>query len=420
VSFDVEEIVTTPKTRTNDRGVPFFENEPKTLPELFVQATEKLSRPDAFCFKQDGEWKHISSAKALERIGNIALGLYSLGLRKGDKAAILSSNSPDWTFADGGCQFAGIVDVPIYTTLAENSIEYILKDAEPRVFFLQDLKTYERVKRAIAACGTIEKIILFDPKEECLENGISLAELEKAGEELGATAPFLLRDLSEKAKPDEIATLIYTSGTTGEPKGVMLSHTNIISNAIDAGSTYDFSDRDTCLSVLPLSHIFERTGMYLYIMNGMSVHYAESVEKVPDNLQEVRPTLFIGVPRIFEKVYAVARLKAAQSSRLRERIFDWAIEIAKEYALRLENMEAVPVVLALERRLADRLVYRKMREFFGGNLKFCVTGGAALSDDIWLIFTGAGIPIMQGYGLTETSPVISSSWPRPEPLKDRA
>jgi long-chain acyl-CoA synthetase len=151
--------------------------------------------------------------------------------------------------------------------------------------------------------------------------------------------------------------------------------------------------------------------MYLYILNGMSIYYAESIDKVPDNLQEVRPTLFIGVPRIFEKVYARARLKAAQSSRVRERVFDWAIEIAKNYALKLETGEPIPGALAIEHGLADRLVYRKLRLFFGGNLKFCITGGAALSDDIWLIFTGAGIPIMQGYGLTESSPVISSNNP---------
>ncbi|MGH7784392.1 MAG: AMP-dependent synthetase/ligase, partial [Candidatus Binatia bacterium] len=177
------------------------------------------------------------------------------------------------------------------------------------------------------------------------------------------------------------------------------------------GEKYAFSDRDVCLSVLPLSHIFERTGMYLYILNGIAVHYAESIEKVPDNLQEVRPTIFIGVPRIFEKVYASARIRAARSSRFRERIFDWAIEIAKEYAGALVSDEPISQALALEHKMADRIVYARMREFFGGNLRFCITGGAALSDDIWLIFTGAGIPIMQGYGLTETSPVISSNNP---------
>jgi long-chain acyl-CoA synthetase len=404
------------KTLSPKRGEPLFVDEPRTLAEVFLRGAEKFDRADALSVKLDGEWKRISSSEMIERIENIALGLYNLGLRKGDHAAILSANSPEWTMADAGCQFAGIVDIPIYTTLSETSVDYILKDGRPRIFFLQDPATYERVKGAITACDSIERLVFFSHDKTVIEKAISLSDLENAGKQVKAVNRGLIQTLTDAIEPDDVATLIYTSGTTGEPKGVMLTHTNIISNAIDAGEKYAFSDKDVCLSVLPLSHIFERTGMYLYILNGIAVHYAESIDKVPDNLQEVKPTLFIGVPRIFEKVYASARIKAAQSSRLRERIFDWAIEIAKEFALKLENNEPVPPALLLEHKMADRIVYRKMREFFGGNLRFCVTGGAALSDDIWLIFTGAGIPIMQGYGLTETSPVISSNNPQSSKL----
>jgi long-chain acyl-CoA synthetase len=191
----------------------------------------------------------------------------------------------------------------------------------------------------------------------------------------------------------------------------MLTHANIISNVIDAGEKYDFTTHDVCLSVLPLTHIFERSAMYLYIFNGMSVFYAESVEKVPDNLSEVRPTIFVGVPRIFEKVYAKAKLKAAQAGGLKEKIFDWAIEVAKQFALTKEGGKSHSLLLSLKHRVADRLVYSKLRDFFGGRLRACITGGAALPDDIFLIFTGAGITIMQGYGLTETSPVITSNNP---------
>jgi long-chain acyl-CoA synthetase len=191
----------------------------------------------------------------------------------------------------------------------------------------------------------------------------------------------------------------------------MLTHANIVSNVIDAGEKYDFSIHDVSLSVLPLTHVFERSAMYLYILNGMSVFYAESVDKVPDNLREVRPTIFIGVPRIFEKVYAKAKLKAAQAGGAKEKIFDWAVEIAKQYAMQIEKRESVPFFLSLKHRIADALVYSKLREFFGGRLRACITGGAALPDDIYLIFTGAGIAIMQGYGLTETSPVITSNNP---------
>ena len=191
----------------------------------------------------------------------------------------------------------------------------------------------------------------------------------------------------------------------------MLSHTNLVSNSIDAGANFSFSKNDKPLSVLPLSHVFERSGMYLYILNGMAVHYAESIEKVAENLREVEPTIFVGVPRIFEKVYEKAKLKAAQESRVKEAIFDWAIAVGKEYALRMEKREEISYLLAIKHSIADTLVFSKIRAFFGGNLRFCITGGAALSNEIYLIFTGAGISIMQGYGLTETSPVNTTNTP---------
>jgi long-chain acyl-CoA synthetase len=191
----------------------------------------------------------------------------------------------------------------------------------------------------------------------------------------------------------------------------MLTHSNIISNVIDTGEKYTFSEADVPLSVLPLSHIFERSAMYLYILNGMAVHYAESIDRVPDNLREVRPTIFVGVPRIFEKVYAKAKVKAAQAGGVKEKIFDWAIDTAKDIARLNEERTAVPMSLTFKHFVADRLVYSELRKFFGGRLRCCITGGAALPDEIFLIFTGAGIPIMQGYGLTETSPVITSSNP---------
>ncbi|HQU91230.1 MAG TPA: long-chain fatty acid--CoA ligase [Pyrinomonadaceae bacterium] len=393
------------------RGTSLLPDEPRTLGYLFKYAAEKFDLIDALNYKDGGEWKRISSRVFVERAGKIALGLYALGLRKGDRAAIISANSPEWTLADAGCQFAGILDVPIYTTLAPASIKYIINDSATRIFFVENREMYERIAAEVAECSSIEKLVFFDAAGVELAKAMSLAELEELGAKLRGSEPDLLSSLSTAIDPGDVATLIYTSGTTGEPKGVMLSHTNIISNVIDCGEKYSFSDRDTPLSVLPLSHIFERSAMYLYFFNGMSVHYAESVEKVPDNLREVRPTIFIGVPRIFEKVYSKAKLKAAQSGGLTEKIFDWAIEVAKTFALKNERGESIPLGLKLKHALADRLVYSKLRDFFGGRLRYCITGGAALPDEIYLIFTGAGISIMQGYGLTETSPVITSNNP---------
>lgn len=385
--------------------------EPSTLAELFVNAAATFDLPNALNYKQDGEWRPISSQEFVRRARNIALGLYSLGLRKGDRAAILSANSPEWTLADAGCQFAGIVDVPIYTTLARDSVRYIIDDSESRVFFVEDLAVYDRVSQAIGNCASLEHLIFFDKTGVGDPRALSLAELEELGADTSEESPELAGELAEAIEPGDIATLIYTSGTTGEPKGVMLTHRNLISNVLDASEKYAFSGDDISLSVLPLSHVFERTGMYVYIRYGMRVHYAESIDKVPDNLKEVRPTIFIGVPRIFEKVFERARFKATQAGRINEAIFDWAIEVAKEYALCLERREPVPISLMAKHGIADKIVFSKLRDFFGGRLRYCITGGAALPDEIYLIFTGAGISIMQGYGLTETSPVISSNNP---------
>jgi long-chain acyl-CoA synthetase len=392
------------------RGEPLYSDEPKTLVELFQRSVTKHDRPDALSYKRDGQWRSISSKKLIERIGHIALGLYSLGLRQGDRLAILAANSPEWTLTDAACQFIGVLDVPIYPTLAEIAVRYILDDSGAKVFVLEDLGAYERIRDSIEGCCPIEHFVFLDPTGVTFEHK-SIADVEAAGLDLALREPELLQKLMSAVKADDVATIIYTSGTTGEPKGVLLTHANIISNIFDAGEKYSFSEQDVSLSVLPLCHIFERTAMYLYIYYGLAVNYAESIEKIPDNLQEIRPTIFIGVPRIFEKVYARARLKAARSSRVREAIFDRAVKIAMEYAGKAEQNERISIWLSIKHAVADLLVYRKLRGFFGGRLRACITGGAALSDDIYLIFTGAGITIFQGYGLTETSPVISSNNP---------
>jgi long-chain acyl-CoA synthetase len=395
-----------------EQRIPLFEGEPKTLAELFLLTGKNKPRPDILNHRADGIWKPISTNELISRAENIALGLYSLGVKKGDRVAILAGNSPDWTITDAGCQFAGVIDVPIYTTLNPDSVKYILNDSGAKVLFLQDREMLLNFKVIIPDCASIQKIVLFKSDIAGDENTISLSELEIYGNSVRSEEPELIGSLQTNVKENDIATLIYTSGTTGEPKGVMLTHANLVSNTIDASGEFIFTQNDKPLSVLPLSHVFERTGMYLYILNGMAVHYAESIDKVADNLREVKPTIFVGVPRIFEKVYAKAKLTAAQSSPLREKIFDWAIAVAKEYALQLETKQAIPAMLAVKHTIADRIVFSKFREFFGGNLRACITGGAALSNDIFLIFTGAGVSIMQGYGLTETSPVITSNTPK--------
>jgi len=386
------------------RGEALFVDEPKTIGELFFQASRKYPKTNILNFKRDGHWQGLSGEEMFLRMQKCSASLSGFGIQKGDRVAILAPNSPEWTITDGACQLAGIIDVPIYTTLSPASIEYILQDSGSRVLFLENEASFEQLKAVIDKIETLERIVLFE--------SASINERYAAFEDL------LLIDKTDRSKsenecePDEIATLIYTSGTTGEPKGVMLSHDCILSNVIDAGEKFEFAIHDIPLSVLPLSHIFERSAMYLYIYHGMSVHYAESVDKVPENLREVRPTIFVGVPRIFEKVYAKAKLNSANSGWVRERIFDWAIEVGKRFALQTSNANAASMVLKFKHAVADKLVFSKLRAFFGGRLRACITGGAALTDDIYLIFNGAGIPVMQGYGLTETSPVITSNNPQ--------
>ncbi|MDQ6786053.1 MAG: long-chain fatty acid--CoA ligase [Acidobacteriota bacterium] len=399
------------QVKNNVKRVSYSADAPQTLAEIFLKGAAKFNRADALNYKTGGGWKKISSDEMIARAENIALGLYSLGVRRGDRIALLAANSPEWTLVDAGCQFAGVVDVPIYTTLAANAACYIINDAGVRVFFLQDIETYERLKEISRGCKTLEKLVFFAAEKDLPENAVTLEELEKAGAQLNAENPELIKNLLQAVEPDDVATLIYTSGTTGEPKGVMLSHSNIIANVDCCGANFSFSEKDVPISVLPLSHIFERSGMYAYIYGGMAVHYAESIDKAADNLLEIRPTIFVGVPRIFEKAYARAKAKAANKSRIKEKIFDWAIEIGKTYALKVEQRQPIPRLLAAKHSIADYIVFSKFRKFFGGRLRFCITGGAAISDEITLIFNGAGVRIMQGYGLTETSPVVSTNTP---------
>ncbi len=392
------------------KRIPLLRDEPSNLAEIFLYAKNNHPRPDALNYKRNGNWEKIATDEMLELIESISHSFAELGLKRGDRVAILSRNSPMWTIADAACQFAGIIDVPIYTTLTPDSVKYILNDCGARIIFVENRKTLEGILEIIPDCAEIEHVILFED-DPVAQNEKSISDLIGIGRGLKETNKEWIKDSIAAIEPDDVATLIYTSGTTGEPKGVMLTHENLVSNIIDAGEKYRFSERDVCLSVLPLSHVFERTGMYLYIFSGMKVFYAESMEKIPDNLAQVKPTIFVGVPRMFEKVYQQAKLVAANQSSLKERIFDWAIEVGKKHARFEAEKRAISATLAVKHSIADKLVFTKLRAFFGGRLRFCITGGAALSDSIYLIFTGADIKIMQGYGMTETSPVITSNNP---------
>ncbi|HEV7844044.1 MAG TPA: AMP-binding protein, partial [Pyrinomonadaceae bacterium] len=276
--------------------VPLREDEPATLVEMFLEAAREHHKPDALNYKRDGAWAAISSEEMIERTRLIALGLYSLGVRHGDRIGLLSQNCPEWTLGDAGALFAGAVDVPIYPTQTPSQVCYILKDSGARILFIQNHAAFERVREAIQECNALEHVVYFDADGVEENRAIALSEVEARGRELLKEQPGLITELERNAKPDDLATIIYTSGTTGEPKGVMLTHSNLVSNLIDSSGHLSFSEEDIALSVLPLSHVLERLAMYMYIYHGMSIYYAESLEKVGENFREVRPTVFIGVP----------------------------------------------------------------------------------------------------------------------------
>jgi long-chain acyl-CoA synthetase len=402
-------IPTEAAVRESRPRVPLNEGEPQTLAEMFEHTARANNKPDALNYKKDGEWHHISSGEMLERARRIAAGLYSLGLRKGDRVALLSANCPEWTLTDAGCQFAGLIDVPIYTTQSPGQVCYILKDSGARVFVLQNREAFDRISDSIRECDGVEHYVFFDKTGVDKPDALSLAEVEERGRALNQEQPTLVAELSSAVKPRDLATIIYTSGTTGEPKGVMLTQSNLVSNLIDSSSHLSFGQGDITLSVLPLSHVFERSAMYMYIHHGMSVYYAESLERVGENFREVRPSIFVGVPRLFEKIYGRMKDKAAAEGKAKAAILAWAVNVGKSHAQLVLNHKKVPMLLAFKHKLATRLVFSKLHASLGGRVRLFISGGAALSEDIGYLFCGAGIPIVQGYGLTETSPVITAA-----------
>jgi long-chain acyl-CoA synthetase len=390
------------------KRIPLNTNEPTTLVEVFEYVARVHPRPDTLNYKRDGRWIAISSDEMLRRARHIAAGLYSLGVRRGDRVAILSESRAEWTLTDAGCLFATAIDVPIYPTLTPPQVRYILKDSGARVLVLQNEEKFLQVRAILADCPAIEHLILLEKPSSEVAGALSLAELGARGQTVEETQPGLITNAARLIKPDELATIIYTSGTTGEPKGVMLTHSNLVSNLIDSSGHLSFARDDSALSVLPLSHVLERLAMYMYLYHGMAVYFGESLETIGPNLREVKPTIFVGVPRIFEKIFARVKEKTAEKGRLNAAFLNWAVAVGKKHARLSTRHQQIPASLELKRKLADKLIFSKMRTALGGRIRLLVSGGAALPEELGYVYIGAGLPIVQGYGLTETSPVITA------------
>jgi len=384
-------------------------DEPATLVDVFLRVARVHKRPDTLNYKRDGRWISISSDEMLARAKRIAAGLHAIGLRRGDRIALLSESRVEWTLTDAGCIFGGIIDVPIYPTLAPPQVRYILNDSGASALFVEGRAKFDELKPILPECPHVKHIVYLDTDGMSAAEGLSLAELEELGRQFQEKEPGRTDELAHQITPDDLATIIYTSGTTGEPKGVMLTHSNIVTNLIDSTEHLEFGEADAALSVLPLSHVYERQAMYMYLHQGIAVYFAESLQTIALNMREVRPTVLVGVPRMFEKIYARIQERAAEKGKVASALLAWAVSVGREYADYTLAHRPLPMFLKFKHFLATKLVFAKWHEAFGGRMRLLLSGGAALADDLARIYIGAGIPIIQGYGLTETSPVVTAS-----------
>ena len=381
--------------------------EPTTLTGLYFGAIDRYrDHPAAMRVRRNGQWIPVTHAEVAEQVEALSRGLLALGIAPGDRVAILSENRLEWALADYACLTARAIDVPIYPTLTPKQIGYLLRDSGARLVFASTAAQYAKLTEVLAEAPAVEWVVGFDPDIE----GPQVPSLEalKAKGAQAAHDHAAWRAAALAAAPDDLATIIYTSGTTGEPKGVMLTHGNISSNVRGGFAVLSIAPGDEFLSLLPLSHIFERmTGHYCMFHAGVVISYAQSIETVVQDIGEVRPTVVAAVPRLYDKIYARALETASQGGSLRRSIFLWAVRVGGRWAdLRVAG-QPIPFGLGLAHGLADRLVFSKLRKRVGGRIRLFLSGGAPLSGDIARFFYSAGLPILEGYGLTETSPVIT-------------
>lgn len=380
-----------------------FEAIPQTVPHFCIESFRRNNKSDALAYKLDDVWKYLSGTEAIERVKRIAGGLASLGVKAGDRVAIISENRPEWSLTDLAILSLRAVNVPIYTTQAVEQIRYILEDSGAKMLFVSGKKLLKHAEAAIQSVERIEKLIFFDgdAKPENDSRSLSLADVEARGDSYERDSGQTFDELLSQVKSDDLATIIYTSGTTGEPKGVMLDHENFVSNVVAISKGLPIRSTDRSLAVLPLSHIFERAVFYVLCSNGVSIHYCAAFDQIASHLQEVKPTIMTAVPRLFEQVYHKIVKKGKAAGGYKTRLFDWALQVGQDYWAAKDLHESISPVLAAKQAIASRLVFSKWREGVGGSLRFFVSGGAPLSKKLSYAFWAAGIPILQGYGMTE-------------------
>jgi long-chain acyl-CoA synthetase len=380
-----------------------------TLPSRFLNAVDNLPNARAQMVRRADRWESISSQEFLRRVAGLSTAFVELGVKPGDRVGLFSANRPEWHTADFAINGAGGVTVPVYFNESPDRMTYILKHCGAKVVFVVGAPQLRKLLAVRANLPELEQIIFADggadAPTDCLRYETLIASA-------GATDVSSYRLRASQVLPGQLASLIYTSGTTGEPKGVMLTHSNFCSNVHDVG--YDFQlnpAEDVALSFLPLAHVYGRTLDYIYIFGGAALAYVETVEAVAQALLEIRPTITAAVPRFFEKIYARLVEQGSKTAGVKRMIFDWAMRVAEMSAQWRGSQSHANFAVTLQWKLADALVYRKIRMGMGGRLRIISSGGAPLSKDLAEFFWAVGIPIYQGYGLTETSPIVSSNYP---------
>ncbi|MDC1451803.1 long-chain fatty acid--CoA ligase [Vicingaceae bacterium] len=364
--------------------------------DLHYHQLSNYPKDDALTDKIDGKWVPISTQSMIEQAEELASGLIELGLQAGDKVGIIANNRSEWLITDLGILIAGMINVPIYPTITEEDYEYILNNAEVKICFVSDEDLFKKVSSVKAKVSSLERLYSYNNVSDC-DHWTAVKELGK-GKNIEK-----IKEIRSSVKEDDLATLIYTSGTTGRPKGVMLTHKNLVSNSLASRKRLPLVSDSKSLSFLPLCHVYERMISYLYFYTGTSIYYAESLETIGDNLREVKPDVFTAVPRLLEKVYDKIVAKGTELTGIKRALFFWALGLGQKYELNGAN----GAFYEFQLKLANKIIFNKWREALGGNAKAVASGAAALQPRLARVFLAAQIPVMEGYGLTETSPVLA-------------
>jgi long-chain acyl-CoA synthetase len=377
----------------------------KTLAEAFLNTLKEYPKDDFMLSKKEGRYVPLSTQEFGERVKHLALGLRELGFAAGDRLSLIAENGPNWVITDFAVICSRGLTVPLYTTLPSEQIHYIVEDSDAKILVVSTLEQWKKIEPLRGRLPKVRHYILMTP--EAPPGVLTFDEVLARGRAAAEAKPRLFEEMTAAVKPDDEATIIYTSGTTGSPKGVILTHNNFLSNVQVCIEIIGFTSKDVVLSLLPLSHSLERMVTFVYLYVGATIGYAESVDTVAQNLLEIRPTVMVGVPRVFEKIYARVVDKVLAGSALKRKIFFWALKVGKTYGAKKLAGEPISGALRFKRNLAHKLVFHKIIEKTGGRIRFFVSGAAPLSKDIAEFFYGLGLIVLEGYGLTETSPVLS-------------